>query len=70
MLFRSGILVDREEDAYLLQKFIKPYGDRPFFLYEVVQRINGYNGFALSNINLLKKAEEIELMKLIPAKNI
>jgi 4-hydroxyphenylpyruvate dioxygenase len=59
----AGILIDKEGDSYLLQKFIKPMSDRPFFLYEIVQRINGYSGFALGNINVLKKAEEIEIMK-------
>jgi 4-hydroxyphenylpyruvate dioxygenase len=62
-LQNSGILIDKEGDSYLLQKFIKPISDRPFFLYELVQRVNGYNGFALKNINVLKKAEEIELIK-------
>ncbi len=60
---RSGILADKEGDTYLFQKFIKPISDRPFFLYELVQRVNGYNGFALKNINVLKKAEELEIMK-------
>jgi 4-hydroxyphenylpyruvate dioxygenase len=62
-LQQQGILVDREDNTFLLQKFVKPYGDRPFFIYEIVQRINGYNGFALKNINVLKKAEEMEVMK-------
>jgi len=60
---RSGILIDKEGDSYLLQKFIKPISDRPFFLYELVQRVNGYNGFALKNINVLKKAEEMQILK-------
>ncbi|HSH67750.1 MAG TPA: VOC family protein [Bacteroidia bacterium] len=63
-LQKNGILIDKEEDTYLLQKFIKPISDRPFFLYEIVQRVNGYNGFALKNINVLKKAEEMEIMKV------
>lgn len=62
-LERLGILIDKEGDSYLLQKFIKPISDRPFFLYELVQRVNGYNGFALKNINVLKKAEEMEVIK-------
>jgi len=62
-LERLGILIDKEGDSYLLQKFIKPISDRPFFLYELVQRVNGYNGFALKNINVLKKAEEMEIIK-------
>jgi len=60
----NGILIDKEGDTYLLQKFIKPISDRPFFLYEIVQRVNGYNGFALKNINILKKSEEMEVVKL------
>jgi 4-hydroxyphenylpyruvate dioxygenase len=63
LLQEHGILIDREEDTYLLQKFIKPISDRPFFLYEIVQRVNGYNGFALKNINVLKRSEEMEIMK-------
>lgn len=62
-LQEQNILIDKEGDTYLLQKFIKPISDRPFFIYEVVQRVNGYNGFALKNINMLKKAEEQELMR-------
>jgi 4-hydroxyphenylpyruvate dioxygenase len=62
-LQEHGILVDREGDTYLLQKFIKPISDRPFFFYEMVQRVNGYSGFALKNINVLKRAEEKEIMR-------
>lgn len=58
-----GILIDKEDDTFLLQKFIKPISDRPFLLYEIVQRVNGYTGFALKNINVLKKAEELEIYK-------
>lgn len=65
MLEAQGILIDKEDDTYLLQKFTKPISDRPFFLYELVQRVNGYNGFALKNINVLKKAEELEIMKTV-----
>lgn len=64
-LEKHGILIDKEEDTYLLQKFIKPISERPFFLYEIVQRVNGYNGFALKNINVLKKAEEIQIMETV-----
>jgi 4-hydroxyphenylpyruvate dioxygenase len=62
-LQKNGILIDKEGDTFLLQKFIKTISDRPFFFYEIVQRVNGYNGFALKNINILKKAEEIEIIK-------
>lgn len=64
-LEQNNILIDKEDDSYLLQKFIKPISDRPFFLYELVQRVNGYNGFALKNINVLKKAEEMEIIKTV-----
>lgn len=62
LLEKHGILIDKEDDTFLYQKFIKPYGDRPFFFYEIVQRVNGYSGFALKNINVLKKAEEYDIM--------
>jgi 4-hydroxyphenylpyruvate dioxygenase len=62
LLEKHGILIDKEGDTFLYQKFLKPYGDRPFFFYEIVQRVNGYSGFALKNINVLKKAEEFEIM--------
>lgn len=61
-LQEAGVLLDKEDDTYLFQKFIKPISDRPFFLYELVQRVNGYEGFALKNINVLKKAEEMEII--------
>lgn len=63
-LQRLNILCDKEDETLLFQKFIKPISDRPFFLYEIVERVNGYSGFALKNINVLKKAEEIEIMKV------
>jgi 4-hydroxyphenylpyruvate dioxygenase len=62
-LQKNGIIIDKENDTYILQKFIKPITDRPFFFYEIVERVNGYNGFALNNINVLKKAEELEIIK-------
>ncbi|HLH86277.1 MAG TPA: 4-hydroxyphenylpyruvate dioxygenase, partial [Thermoplasmataceae archaeon] len=37
-LERLNILVDRDDDGYLLQIFTKPIGDRPTFFYEVIQR--------------------------------
>lgn len=62
-LERYGILVDKEGDSYLLQKFIAPITERPYFFYEIVQRVKGYNGFALKNINVLKKAEERQIIE-------
>jgi len=62
-----GILIDKEGDTYLFQKFIKPMGDRPYFFYEIVQRVNGYNGFALKNIIALRRAEEMQISHVEPA---
>jgi 4-hydroxyphenylpyruvate dioxygenase len=59
-----GILIDKEDDKFLLQKFLKPMGDRPYFFYEIVQRVNGYSGFALGNIAALRKAEELQITKV------
>ena len=33
-----GILVDRDEDGYLLQIFTKPVGDRPTVFFELIER--------------------------------
>lgn len=68
LLEEQGILIDKEGDAYLLQKFIKPMGDRPYFFYEIVERINGYNGFALNNIIALRKAEETQISHTEPGR--
>ncbi len=37
-LQRRGILVDRDEDGYLLQIFTKPIGDRPTVFFELIER--------------------------------
>ncbi|WP_261861330.1 VOC family protein, partial [Mycobacterium montefiorense] len=37
-LQRRGILVDRDEDGYLLQIFTKPLGDRPTVFFELIER--------------------------------
>ena len=65
-LEEQGILIDKEGETYLLQKFIKPMGDRPYFFYEIVERVNGYNGFALNNITALRKAEEAQISHTEP----
>lgn len=64
LLQELGILVDKEGDAFLLQKFLKPMGDRPYFFYEIIQRVNGYSGFALNNITALRKAEEVQITQV------
>src|SRR5206468_3187222 len=38
-LQRRGILVDRDEDGYLLQIFTKPTGDRPTVFFELIERL-------------------------------
>ena len=64
-----NILCDASDDgAYLFQTFTKPFGDRPTFFYEVIQRTAGYEGFALQNITQLFKAVEREQALRIKAK--
>lgn len=43
-----GILVDRDEDGYLLQIFTKPVEDRPTMFFEIIQRC-GANSFGKGN---------------------
>ncbi|MFQ5492394.1 MAG: 4-hydroxyphenylpyruvate dioxygenase [Phycisphaerae bacterium] len=47
-----GILVDRDEDGYLLQIFTQPMQDRPTLFYEVIER-HGSRGFGLGNFKAL-----------------
>lgn len=58
---KYGILCDVNGDSLLLQVFTSPIGDRPTFFYEIVQRINDYQGFGLENINALFKAMEYDI---------
>lgn len=51
-LRRLGILVDRDEDGYLLQIFTKPVEDRPTLFFEVLQR-KGCKGFGKGNFKAL-----------------
>ena len=37
-LRRLGILVDRDDEGYLLQIFTKPLGDRPTLFFELIER--------------------------------
>jgi 4-hydroxyphenylpyruvate dioxygenase len=52
-----GILVDRDEDGYLLQIFTKPVGDRPTVFYELIER-HGSLGFGKGNFKALFQAIE------------
>lgn len=58
-LARLGILVDRDENGYLLQLFTKPIGDRPTLFFEIVQR-RGSRGFGAGNFKSLFVALEKE----------
>jgi 4-hydroxyphenylpyruvate dioxygenase len=54
-----GILVDRDEDGYLLQIFTRPIGDRPTVFYELIER-HGSLGFGKGNFKALFEAIERE----------
>ena len=54
-----GILVDRDEDGYLLQIFTKPIGDRPTVFFELIER-HGSLGFGKGNFQALFEAIERE----------
>ena len=54
-----GILVDRDEDGYLLQIFTKPIGDRPTVFFELIER-HGSLGFGKGNFKALFESIERE----------
>ncbi|RDI66528.1 4-hydroxyphenylpyruvate dioxygenase [Nocardia pseudobrasiliensis] len=54
-----GILVDRDEDGYLLQIFTKPITDRPTVFFELIER-HGSLGFGKGNFKALFEAIERE----------
>jgi 4-hydroxyphenylpyruvate dioxygenase len=58
-LQKRGILVDRDEDGYLLQIFTKPLGDRPTLFFEFIER-HGSLGFGIGNFKALFEAIERE----------
>jgi 4-hydroxyphenylpyruvate dioxygenase len=58
-LERRGILVDRDEDGYLLQIFTRPVGDRPTVFFELIER-HGSLGFGKGNFRALFEAIERE----------
>jgi 4-hydroxyphenylpyruvate dioxygenase len=53
------ILVDRDEEGYLLQLFTKPVEDRPTLFFEIIQR-KGSRGFGKGNFKALFEAIERE----------
>lgn len=54
-----GILVDRDEDGYLLQIFTRPLGDRPTMFFELIER-HGSLGFGKGNFKALFESIERE----------
>jgi 4-hydroxyphenylpyruvate dioxygenase len=58
-LREQGILVDRDDEGYLLQIFTKPVGDRPTMFFEVIER-HGARGFGDGNFKALFEAIERE----------
>lgn len=58
-LRKLGILVDRDEEGYLLQIFTKPVEDRPTLFYEIIQR-KGAQSFGKGNFKALFESIERE----------
>jgi 4-hydroxyphenylpyruvate dioxygenase len=58
-LSELGILVDRDDEGYLLQLFSKPVQDRPTLFYEIIQR-KGAKSFGKGNFKALFEAIERE----------
>ena len=54
-----GILVDRDDEGYMLQIFTKPVADRPTLFFEVIQR-RGSRSFGKGNFKALFEAIERE----------
>lgn len=61
-LMALGILVDADEEGYLLQIFTKPVEDRPTLFYEIIQRM-GAKGFGAGNFKALFESIEREQEK-------
>ena len=57
-----SILVDADEDGYLLQIFTKPVEDRPTLFFEIIQRM-GARGFGAGNFKALFESIEREQAK-------
>ena len=54
-----AILVDADEEGYLLQIFTKPVEDRPTLFFEIIQRM-GAKGFGAGNFKALFESIERE----------
>tara|TARA_B100001758_G_C18400950_1_gene608948 strand:+ start:489 stop:1646 length:1158 start_codon:yes stop_codon:yes gene_type:complete len=57
-----GIMIDADEEGYLLQIFTKPIEDRPTLFFEVIQRM-GAQGFGAGNFKALFESIEREQQK-------
>lgn len=57
-----GIMIDADEEGYLLQIFTKPLEDRPTLFFEIIQRM-GARGFGAGNFKALFESIEREQMK-------
>jgi 4-hydroxyphenylpyruvate dioxygenase len=58
-LKKLNILIDRDEEGYLLQIFTKPIQDRPTLFFEIIER-NGARSFGKGNFKALFEAIELE----------
>ena len=58
-LKKHGVLIDRDEEGYLLQIFTKPVLDRPTMFFEIIQR-KGAQSFGKGNFKALFEAIERE----------
>lgn len=57
VLEKLNILVDYDDNGYLLQLFTKPVQDRPTLFFEVIQRMN-HSGFGAGNFKSLFESIE------------
>jgi len=60
-LQKLGIMIDADEDGYLLQIFTRPIEDRPTLFFEIIQRM-GAKGFGAGNFKALFESIEREQM--------
>ena len=57
VLKQHGVMVDRDDEGYLLQIFTKPFTDRPTLFFEIIQR-KGDEGFGEGNFRALFESIE------------
>jgi len=62
ILKKLGILVDSDENGFMLQIFTKPLQDRPTLFFEIIQR-KGSNSFGKGNFKALFESIEREQEK-------